>query len=130
MSHSACFVKPGIVQEQKHVAIDGLHPVIESCQPVRENYPSHPCFLICIPLNKQFGNIKSFEISRFGCFSNDNCRLKFAHLINLRRLAYPYTFCPQHNLPEWAYLKVVSSLTSLHYLWRSLGPFSLPCSQM
>jgi hypothetical protein len=26
----------------------------------------------------------------------------------------------------WAYMKVVSSLTSPHYLWRSLGPFSLP----
>jgi len=26
-------------------------------------------------------------------------------------------------------LKVVSSLTSLHYLWWSLGPFSLPCAQ-
>jgi len=25
----------------------------------------------------------------------------------------------------WAYLKVVSPLTWLHYLWRSLGPFSL-----
>ena len=28
-----------------------------------------------------------------------------------------------------AYLKVVSSLTSLHHLWRSLGPFNLPCAQ-
>ena len=31
--------------------------------------------------------------------------------------------------PAWSYLKVVSSLTSLHYLWTSLGPFSLPCAQ-
>jgi len=29
----------------------------------------------------------------------------------------------------WAYLKVVSSLTLPHYLWRSLGLFSLPCAQ-
>ena len=28
-----------------------------------------------------------------------------------------------------AYLKGVSSLTSLHYIWRSLDPFSLPCVQ-
>ena len=28
----------------------------------------------------------------------------------------------------WSYLKVVSSLTSLHYLWRLLSPFSLPCA--
>jgi len=27
----------------------------------------------------------------------------------------------------WAYLKVVSSLTLLHYLWRLLGPFNLAC---
>ena len=32
---------------------------------------------------------------------------------------------PCSNL-GWAYLKVVSSFTSPHYLWRSLGPFSLP----
>ena len=29
----------------------------------------------------------------------------------------------------WAYLKVASSMTSIHYLWRSLSPFSLPCAQ-
>ena len=34
-----------------------------------------------------------------------------------------------HLNSAWAYLKGVSSLTSLHYLWRSLGPFSLPCVQ-
>ena len=38
-----------------------------------------------------------------------------------------------HNHPfrisAWAYLKVVSSLTSLHSLWKSLGPFSLPYAQ-
>jgi len=28
-----------------------------------------------------------------------------------------------------AYLKGVSSLTSLHYPWGSIGPFSLPCAQ-
>ena len=33
------------------------------------------------------------------------------------------------RISAWAYLKVVSSLTSPHYLWRSLGPFSLPCAQ-
>ena len=27
-------------------------------------------------------------------------------------------------------LKVVSSLTSPHYPWRSLGPFSLPCAKV
>jgi len=26
------------------------------------------------------------------------------------------------RISVWAYLKVVSSLTSLHYIWRSLGP--------
>jgi hypothetical protein len=34
------------------------------------------------------------------------------------------------RISAWAYLKFVSSLTSPHYLWRSLGPFSLPCTQM
>jgi len=29
----------------------------------------------------------------------------------------------------WTYLKGVSSLTSLHYLWRSLNPFSLSYAQ-
>ena len=29
-------------------------------------------------------------------------------------------------ISAWAYLKGVSSLNLLHYLWRSLGPFSLP----
>jgi len=33
------------------------------------------------------------------------------------------------RIPAWAYLKVVSSWTSLHYLWGSLGPFSLPRAQ-
>ena len=32
------------------------------------------------------------------------------------------------RISAWAYLKGVSSLSSLHYLWRSLGPFSLPCA--
>ena len=32
-------------------------------------------------------------------------------------------------ITAWAYLKGVSSFTSLHYLCRSLGPFSLPCTQ-
>ena len=32
--------------------------------------------------------------------------------------------CHHVRISEWAYLKVVSSLTSLHYLWRSLGPYS------
>jgi len=32
-------------------------------------------------------------------------------------------------ISTWAYLKGVSSLTLLHYLWRSLDPFSLPCAQ-
>ena len=38
-------------------------------------------------------------------------------------------YYPCSNLLAWAYLKVVSSLTSLHHLWRSLGPFNLPCAQ-
>jgi len=33
------------------------------------------------------------------------------------------------RISAWAYLKVVSSLISLHYIWRSLGSFSLPCAQ-
>ena len=33
------------------------------------------------------------------------------------------------RISVWAYLKGVSSLTSLHYLWRSLDPFSLPCAR-
>ena len=36
---------------------------------------------------------------------------------------------PEVESRWWAYLKGVSSLTSLHYLWRSPGPFSLPCAQ-
>jgi len=35
----------------------------------------------------------------------------------------------QVRISAWAYLKAVSSLTSLHYLWPALGPFSLPCAQ-
>ena len=34
-----------------------------------------------------------------------------------------------YQISAWAYLKFVSYLTSLHYLWRSLGPFSLACAQ-
>ena len=33
------------------------------------------------------------------------------------------------RISAWAYLKGVSSLNSLHYLCRSLGPFSLPRAQ-
>ena len=33
---------------------------------------------------------------------------------------------PYSNL-SWAYLKVVSSVTLLHYLWRLFGPFNLAC---
>ena len=33
------------------------------------------------------------------------------------------------NLGIGIYLKGVSSLTSLHYCWKSLSPFSLPCAQ-
>ena len=36
---------------------------------------------------------------------------------------------PRVRISALAYLKGVSSLTSLHYLWRSLDPFSLPCTQ-
>ena len=30
---------------------------------------------------------------------------------------------------RWHVRKVISSFTSSHYLWRSLGPISLPCAQ-
>ena len=33
------------------------------------------------------------------------------------------------RISTWAYPKGVSSLTSFHYIWKSLGPFSLPCAQ-
>ena len=33
-------------------------------------------------------------------------------------------------LPAGVGVKVVSSLTSFLYLWRSLGPFTIPCTQM
>ena len=36
---------------------------------------------------------------------------------------------PVFETSMWAYLKVVSCLTSLYYLWRSINPFSLSCAQ-
>ena len=43
---------------------------------------------------------------------------------------FPYLYttqlCIQSTETAWAHLKVVSSFTSSHYLWRSLGPFILP----
>jgi len=36
---------------------------------------------------------------------------------------------PSRSVTSQPYLTGVSSLTLLHYLWRMLGPFSLPCAQ-
>ena len=47
--------------------------------------------------------------------------------LGVARWTTDHSHCVQ--IPVWAYLKVVSSLTLLLYLWRSLGPFSLPCAQ-
>ena len=48
---------------------------------------------------------------------------KYIHPVDFFR-APPWSSA---SVLDHRYLKVVSSLTSLHYLWRSLGPFSLPC---
>ena len=40
-----------------------------------------------------------------------------------------YHYHPCVRMSAWGYPKSVTSLTSIHYIWRSLGPFSLPCVQ-
>jgi len=47
------------------------------------------------------------------------------NLGNWKRRSLP----PAFDSRQGAYLKGVFSFTSLHYLWRSLGPFSLLCAQ-
>ena len=54
--------------------------------------------------------------------------------IPLNELQYQHSLCiwaptTHVRIPALSYLKVVSSFTLSHYLWRSLGPFSLPCAQ-
>jgi len=48
--------------------------------------------------------------------------------ITLDKYLYEYSIRPRSD-DNKSYLKVVSSFTSPHYIWRSLGPFSLPCAQ-
>ena len=55
------------------------------------------------------------------CFTNTSSITKCA----LDHRSLP----PEFESRRLSYLKGVSSLTSLNYLWRSLGPFSLPCAQ-
>jgi len=51
------------------------------------------------------------------------------HCCFLWRLYGPQITATRVWISAWAYLKVVSSWTSPHYLWRLLGPFSLTCAQ-
>jgi len=54
---------------------------------------------------------------------------ELGHLRGLAVACWTIDHYHRVRISAWAYLKVVSSLTSFHYLWRLLGPFSLPCAQ-
>ena len=58
---------------------------------------------------------------------------EYEHFMNTKMNSL-WTFDAVHRLlrhcsSRWVYLKGVSSLTSLYYLWRPFGPFSLSCTQ-
>ena len=53
----------------------------------------------------------------------------YGHLRGLAVACWTTDHYHRVQIPVWAYLKVVSSYTSSHYLWKSLGPFNLPYAQ-
>jgi len=85
-------------------------------------------FHLCVSIKGKFISHLILYINQIHAISDIVCQMcyLFYYTINLLSNIVTTTWL---RTSAWGYLKGVSSLTSLHYLWRSLGPFSLSCAQ-